>query len=157
MLKISQKTEYAIRAVVELTLRAGQGPVPAREIADAQGIPLRFLEQQLSALAKAGLIESLRGAGGGARLAKDPSQVRVADIVDAIEGPFFPMYCLDPSDHTCFQDSRCGIQGLWGEVQAAVRVVFERMTVADLALRHRHIAPESAMWSPEDLLKPSRS
>ncbi len=157
MLKISQKTEYAIRAVVELALRAGQGPVPAREIADAQGIPLRFLEQQLSALGKSGLVESFRGAGGGALLAKEPSEIRVADIVDAIEGPFFPMHCLDPSDHTCFQDSRCGIQGLWGEVQSAVRLVFERTTVADLALQHRHIAPESAMWSPEDLLKPSRS
>lgn len=102
MFRVSQKTEYAIRAMVELTLRQGQGPVPAREISVAQGIPLRFLEQQLSSLHKAGLVESFRGAGGGCRLARRPGEIRVADIVDAMEGPYFPMYCLEPSDHTCF-------------------------------------------------------
>lgn len=153
--KISQKTEYALRAMVELALRKGQGPVPAREIAEAQHVPLRFLEQQLSQLAKAGLIESFRGAGGGCQLAGDPEEVRVADVVDATEGPFYPMGCLDPADHTCFQDSRCGIQGLWSEVQVAVRGVFERISIAELALRHRSLAPESELWSPEDLLRPS--
>lgn len=155
MFKISQKTEYALRAVVELALRTGQGPVPAREIAEAQHVPLRFLEQQLSLLGKAGLVDSFRGAGGGCRLARDPDEIRIADVVDATEGPFYPMGCLDPSDHSCFQDARCGIQGLWGEVQMAVRGVFERMTVAELALRHRSLAPESELWSPEDLLRPS--
>lgn len=155
MFKVSQKTEYALRAVIELALRAGQGPVPAREIAEAQRIPLRFLEQQLATLSKSGLVESFRGSGGGCRLSREASEIRVADVVDAVEGPFFPMYCLDPGDHTCFQDSRCGLQGLWGEVRTAVRSVFERVTVADLALRHRDLAPENALWSPEDLLPPS--
>jgi len=157
MFKISQKTEYALRAVIELALRRGEEPVPARQIADSQHIPLRFLEQQLSSLGKAGLVESFRGAGGGAKLARDPSEVTVADVVDAMEGPFFPMYCLDPSDHTCFQDSRCGLQELWGDVQAAVRGVFERVSIADLATRHRNAAPENPVWTAEDLLRPSRS
>lgn len=156
MLKVSQKTEYALRALIELSLRAGQEPVPAREIASAQGIPLRFLEQQLAHLGKFGLVESFRGAGGGCRLARPASEITVADVVDAMEGAFFPMYCLDPGDHTCFQDTRCGLQELWGDVQAAVRGVFERTTVADLARRHRAIAPENAVWSPEDLLRPAR-
>ena len=69
MLKISQKLEYAIRAMIELAVRRPSGElVPAREIAAAQQIPLRFLEQQLGALGRAGLIESFRGAGGGCRL-----------------------------------------------------------------------------------------
>ena len=73
MLKISQKLEYAIRAMIELAVRRPSGElVPAREIAAAQQIPLRFLEQQLGALGRAGLVESFRGAGGGCRLAKDP-------------------------------------------------------------------------------------
>jgi Rrf2 family transcriptional regulator, cysteine metabolism repressor len=153
MLKISQKTEYALRALIELALRPDDEPVPARELAESQGIPLRFLEQQLAQLGKQGLVESFRGAGGGCRLVRDPNQIRVADVIDAIEGPFFPMYCLDPADHTCAQSSRCGLQELWGDVQAAVRGVFERTTVADLALRHRSLAPASAVWSPEDLLR----
>lgn len=157
MFKISQKTEYALRALIELALRRGLEPVPAREIADSQGIPLRFLEQQLAHLGRAGLVESFRGAGGGCRLALDPAEIHVADVVDAMEGPFFPMFCLDPADHTCFQDARCGLQELWGDVQAAVRDVFERVTVAELAQRHRSVAPENPVWTPEDLLRPSRS
>jgi len=137
MLKISQKLEYAMRAMIELSLRRDEGVlVPAREIAEAQQIPPRFLEQQLGALHKAGLVESFRGAGGGCRLAKDPAEVRVADIADAIEGQLFPMFCLEPSDHTCFADSRCGLQGFWGDVARAIQRVFEETTVADLAARH---------------------
>jgi len=138
MLKISQKLEYAMRAMIELSLRRDEGVlVPAREIAEAQQIPPRFLEQQLGALHKAGLVESFRGAGGGCRLAKDPAEVRVADIADAIEGQLFPMFCLEPSDHTCFADSRCGLQGFWGDVARAIQRVFEETTVADLAARHQ--------------------
>jgi Rrf2 family protein len=87
MLKISQKLEYAMRAMIELSMRRETGGlVPAREIAQAQQIPVRFLEQQLGALHKAGLVESFRGAGGGCRLAKEPCQISVAQIADANEG-----------------------------------------------------------------------
>src|SRR6058998_3192549 len=127
-----------MRAMIELAQRKDDDAlVPAREIAERQQVPLRFLEQQLGALAKAGLVESFRGAGGGCRLSKDPAQLTVADIVDAIEGPFYPMFCLDPGDHTCWQDSRCGLQELWGDVRVAVRAVFERTTLAELEERHR--------------------
>lgn len=154
MFRVAQKTEYALRAIVELAVRHGSGLVPAREIADAQGIPLRFLEQQLSTLHKAGLVESFRGAGGGCRLARDPSKIRVADVVDAMEGDLYPMYCLDEADHTCFQDGRCGLQELWGDVHLAVRGVFERTTVAQLAERHRRLA-SAAVFAPEDLVRPT--
>ena len=102
MLKISQKTEYALRAMLELATRSDAGLTSAREISERQRIPLRFLEQQLGSLSKAGLVESFRGAGGGCRLAKEPADITVADVVDAIEGPFYPMFCLDPADHTCW-------------------------------------------------------
>jgi Rrf2 family transcriptional regulator, cysteine metabolism repressor len=161
MLKISQKTEYAMRAMVELAMRRTaepQGLVPARSLAEAQHIPLRFLEQQLGTLHKAGLVESFRGAGGGCRLARDPAEVRVADVVDAIEGPLYPMNCME--DHSCFQDSACGLQGLWSDVHVAIRQVFERTTLADLAARHRKLAerqgrvPESVVWAPSELIRP---
>src|SRR5436190_24066922 len=116
-----------MRATIELALRQDtEALVPAREIAEAQDIPLRFLEQQLGALHKAGLVESFRGAGGGCRLARAPEEIRVADVVDAIEGPMYPMYCLNAEDHTCFADSHCGLQELWGDVHRAIRLVFER-------------------------------
>lgn len=153
MLKISQKLEYAMRAMIELAVRRDSGQlVPAREIAQAQQVPLRFLEQQLGALHKAGLVESFRGAGGGCRLARDPAQITVADIADAIEGQLFPMFCLEPSDHTCFQDSRCGLQGFWGDVAQAIEVVLRETTVADLALRHQQQGGGKLVFSKTELL-----
>jgi len=155
MLKVSQRTEYAMRALIELALRRhvdGDALVPARALAESQRIPLRFLEQQLGALHKAGLVESFRGAGGGCRIARDPALITVAEIADAIEGQIYPVFCLEPSDHTCFADSRCGLQGFWADVATAVQQVFERTTVADLAARHREMSPGTVMVSPEELL-----
>lgn len=153
MLKVSQRLEYAMRAMIELTERGPQGGLtPAREIAERQQIPLRFLEQQLGALSKAGLVESFRGAGGGCRLARDPATITVADIAEAIEGQMYPMFCLEPTDHTCFQDSRCGLQGFWGDVARAVQRVFADTTVADLAARHRKLAPRRVLVRPEELV-----
>jgi len=153
MLKISQKLEYAIRAMIELAERRDADTlVPAREIAERQQIPLRFLEQQLGSLSRAGLVESFRGAGGGCRIAADPASITVAHVADAIEGQIYPVFCLEPSDHTCFADSRCGLQGFWADVARAVQEVFERTTVADLAARHRKMAPGPVVLSPEQLL-----
>ncbi|MCI0633245.1 MAG: Rrf2 family transcriptional regulator [Actinobacteria bacterium] len=150
MLKISQKLEYAMRAMIELSLRRPEGTlVPAREIARAQQIPVRFLEQQLGALHKAGLVESFRGAGGGCRLARDPAQITVAEIADAIEGQLYPMFCLEPTDHTCFADSRCGLQGFWGDVARAIEGVFQRTTVAELVERHRQTAGPTVFTSEQ--------
>jgi Rrf2 family protein len=156
MFKVSQKTEYAMRAMIELALRRSVSSdlCSAKEISEAQRIPLRFLEQQLRALHKAGLVESFRGAGGGCRLTRDASEVRVAEIVDAIEGPMFPMFCLDPTDHTCVQDGACGLQELWSDVRVAVRSVFERTTLADLADRHRTLAGAGPLWGPQELIRP---
>jgi DNA-binding IscR family transcriptional regulator len=60
----------------------------------------------------------------------EPSEISVAQIADAIEGQLYPMFCLEPTDHTCFADSRCGLQGFWGEVALAIDGVFQRTTVA---------------------------
>jgi len=152
MLKVPQKLEYAIRAMIELTHQGRGGAlVPARTIAERQQIPVRFLEQQLGALSKAGLVESFRGAGGGCRLAQDPASITIAQIADAIEGQIYPVFCLEPSDHTCFADSRCGLQGFWADVARAVQQVFDATTVADLAARHR-TASGPVLLSPESLL-----
>lgn len=153
MLKVSQKLEYAMRAMIELAQQRDDGSlVPAREIAERQQIPLRFLEQQLGALSKAGLVESFRGAGGGCRIARDPSQITVGQIADAIEGQIYPVFCLEPSDHRCFADSRCGLQGFWADVAHAVQQVFEQTTVADLSARHQKMSPGPVLVSPEQLL-----
>ena len=153
MLKVSQKLEYAMRAMIELADGRHEGTlVPAREIAERQQIPVRFLEQQLGALSKAGLVESFRGGGGGCRLSRPPEEITVGEIADAIEGQIYPMFCLEPSDHTCFQDARCGLQGFWADVARAAQAMFDQTTVADLAARHRRMTPGPVLVSPEQLL-----
>src|SRR5438445_5098612 len=82
----SAKGEYGIMAVLDLALANGSAPVQAKTIADRQGIPLRFLEQILSALKHAGLVESARGAHGGYRLAKPASEIRIGDVIQAVDG-----------------------------------------------------------------------
>ena len=140
-MKFTLGTEYGLRALIELAARYGDGPVPARAIATAQGIPLRFLEHQLAALHKAGIVESHRGANGGAALARAPSEIRIAEVIDALEGPLAPMYCLEPHDERCVQTHQCGVQELWMRVEDAVRAVFEQTTIADIATRHRELQP----------------
>jgi Rrf2 family protein len=154
MLRISQKLEYATRAMIDLANRQATDEgtlVPAREIAESQQIPLRFLEQQLGTLAKAGLIESHRGAGGGCRLARPAADISMKEVAEAIEGPFQPMFCLEPGDETCFQDSQCGLQSLWGDVSEAVSGVFAETSVAELAKRHKKMAPP--IFAPADLVR----
>ena len=151
VLKVSQKLEYAMRAMIELARHNDEGVLlSARQIAERQQIPLRFLEQQLGALHKHGLVESFRGSGGGCRLSRAPEEITVADIAAAIEGQVFPMGCLEPTDHTCFADSRCGLQGFWGDVAQAIDGVFRQTTVADLVVRQQELGP--LLIAPETLL-----
>lgn len=141
MLRFSLRTEYGLRALMELAARRGDGPVPAREIAANQRIPLRFLEHQLASLHKAGIVSSTRGAGGGCALARQPGDIRVSEIVEVLEGPLSAMFCLDPHDESCPQTHHCGLQELWTKVETAVRDVFERTTLAELVERHVQMRP----------------
>lgn len=144
MLRFSLRTEYGLRALMELAARGGRAPVPAREIAQHQHIPLRFLEHQLASLHKAGIVASSRGAGGGCALARRPEEIRVSEIVEVLEGPLSAMFCLDPHDASCPQTHHCGLQELWTKVEAAVRDVFERTTLAELVERHVQMKP--VLW-----------
>jgi Rrf2 family cysteine metabolism transcriptional repressor len=142
MFRFSLRTEYGLRALMDLASKWGDGPVPAREIAESQNIPLRFLEHQLSALSKGGIVVSHRGAGGGSELARDPSEIRISDVIEVLEGPISAMFCLEPHDEdVCPQSHHCGLQELWGRVEGAVRDVFERTTLADIVSRHRELQP----------------
>jgi Rrf2 family transcriptional regulator, cysteine metabolism repressor len=142
MFKFSLRTEYGLRALMELASRWGEGPVPAREIAERQNIPLRFLEHQLAALHKGGIVSSHRGVGGGTELVRDPADVRISDVIEVLEGPIAAMFCLEPHDEeVCPQSHHCGLQELWSSVEMAVRGVFERTTLADIVTRHRELQP----------------
>lgn len=141
MLRFSLRTEYGLRALMDLAAREGDSPVPAREIAKNQRIPLRFLEHQLASLGKAGIVVSTRGASGGCMLARTPELIRISEVVEVLEGPLSAMFCLDPHDESCPQTHHCGLQELWTKVEVAVRDVLERTTLSELVHRHQQMQP----------------
>ena len=99
---ISQKCQYALRAVFELAGNYGEGPIKMGQIAEAQAIPPRFLEVILGELKQAGFVESRRGAEGGYRLIRSPESLSVEEVIQFIEGPIGPVHCVrDDSDDRC--------------------------------------------------------
>jgi Rrf2 family protein len=138
-MRFSQRTEYALRALVELGSRTDKVPVPSREIARLQRIPERFCEQVLGDLRRAGLIESQRGATGGVRLARDPAGLTVSEVVEVVEGPVVTQACLDPFDDDARTQAHSAIQELWLDVQITIRDRLAGVTLADLVSRQEEL------------------
>ena len=90
----STKAEYGVRVMVELARRAGEEPIPLAEIADHDGLPLAYLEHLVARLRKAGLVDSRRGSRGGYLLARSPTQITMAEVVEALEGSIAPIECI---------------------------------------------------------------
>lgn len=134
-MRFSQRTEYALRALVELGRRYGGGPTPSREIARAQKIPPRFCEQVIQDLRRAGLVESQRGAAGGVRLVREPASLSVSEVVDIVEGPVVTQACLDPFDDEARAQAHSAIQEMWLDLQITIRDRLARVTLADLIAR----------------------
>ncbi len=137
-MKVSQRVNYGIMAAIDLAMNGKETPVQARTIARRQGIPVRFLEQVLHAMKKAGLVESQRGAQGGYFLSPKPADLSVAEIIEALEGPLFHRSFSNPS----FTQKRIAkpeflLGEVWDEVHQAERKVLEGITVEQLATRQR--------------------
>ncbi len=131
---VSQKCQYAIRAVFELSRRHGQGPVKISEIAQAQAIPLRFLQVILNQLRHVGFVESRRGADGGYLLSRQPDQMTVGEIVQFIEGPIVPVACMASSKVAgeCSLHGKCVFTQMWERVAKATSDVYDRTSFQDL-------------------------
>jgi len=137
----SAKGEYGVMAVFELAQHAGESPLQAKTISKNQRIPLRFLEQVLSSLRKAGLVESVRGAQGGYVLNRLPSEIRISDVLEAIEGPINPSYRVSGNDDRHHpHDTITGndiLKPVWEEVRTAVMGVLDSVTIQDLCERKK--------------------
>jgi Rrf2 family protein len=129
--RVSAKTDYAIRAALELAAAADEKPVKGERIATAQSIPLRFLENILMQLRHAGLVESRRGAEGGYRLAKPAAEVSLADVIRAIDGPLAGVSGARP-ETLAFSGHSEPMKDIWIAVRAALRGVLEHVTLADV-------------------------
>jgi Rrf2 family protein len=131
-MRISAKADYAVRAAVELAASAGERPVKAERIATAQEIPLNFLENILGELRHAGIVRSYRGAEGGFRLARPASEIAIADVIRAVEGPLASVRGAPPEESTYLGASEA-LPRVWIAVRANLRRVVEHVSVADVA------------------------
>jgi Rrf2 family protein len=131
--RISAKTDYALRATVQLAAsQDGDTPVKGEQIATAQSIPLRFLENILGDLRNAGLVESRRGVDGGYLLARPPQEIALADVIRAVDGPLANVSGTKPEALT-YAGPAGPLRDVWVAVRAALREVLEETTVADVA------------------------
>src|SRR5574342_1084568 len=145
-MKVSQRSTYGIMAAVDMAMQNGSAPIQAKSIARRQGIPARFLEQVLHAMKKAGLVSSLRGAQGGYVLTKKPSELSVADILEALDGPCLPVAGFQgrsPIRRASKSDVLLG--DIWNRVYEAERHVLEAITVEDLAGQQRQLEQERTL------------
>jgi Rrf2 family transcriptional regulator, cysteine metabolism repressor len=132
-MRLSTKGEYASRAMLELSLRYGEGPLHVREISEAQVIPRRFLEQLLLLLKRAGYLKSRKGHKGGYVLSRPPSAISVAEVIRVMDGPLAPIDCVSVMAHEpCPMEGTCGLRWLWKDVRDAVAGILEKTTFADL-------------------------
>ena len=151
-MRVSAKTDYALRAALELAAAPDEKPVKGERIATSQAIPLRFLENILMQLRHAGLVESRRGADGGYRLARPAAEVTLADVIRAIDGPLAGVSGARPEtlDFTGVAEP---MRDVWIAVRASLRGVLEGVTLADviagdLPQHVRTLVADEDAWVP---------
>ena len=130
---ISTRAQYGLRAIVDVAA-AGTRPTSLARIARAHGLSQGYLEQIFSTLRRAGIVESIRGARGGYRLRRAPSDVTVLAVVETLEGSVAPVTCIDDAT-SCERTGACSTESVWRDVDDAVRAVLSATTVADLLAR----------------------
>jgi len=133
-MRLSTKGQYASRAMLELALHYPGERLHIRDISAAQDIPERFLEQILLMLKRTGYLRSRKGPRGGYYLAKDPSEINVAEVIRVMDGPLAPIDCVSVTAHeVCPREDYCGLRWLWKEVRDSIAEILENTTFADLA------------------------
>ncbi len=137
-MKVSTKGDYATRAMQDLALHYDQGPIQIEEIARRQHLPVRYLEQILLSLKRAGFLESKRGVNGGYYLAKHPREITIGAIIRVMEGPLIPIFCVGSGKREiCVEEPHCSLRDIWIEVRDAVVRIVDHTTLEDLCRQIR--------------------
>lgn len=144
-MNLSQKCQYAVRAVLELAKQYGHGPVAISQIAANQAIPQRFLENILNDLKPTGLIESRRGIQGGYLLARDPATITVGEVIRVVDGPLDPVKCIGERNTPCCPlKNTCSLIDLWSRAKAAVEAVYDGASFQDLVEQEQQLRGSTA-------------
>ena len=143
-MKFSKKSEYGLRALLELTRAYGSTTLQRQDIAVRQHIPIEFLEQILLALKRAGLLSSKRGAKGGYSLIKQPKEISLGHVIRILDGPLAPIGCVSKTAYQKCSDcpyarrDHCPVQQVMGSVRDAIANILDNYTLADFAAESKH-------------------
>ena len=132
-MRLSSLTDYAVVMLSAAARHAGEERLSATLLADETGVPLPTAQKLMGRLAAAGLLSSARGTGGGFMLARCPSQISLADIVEAVEGPIAMTSCVEEGRHDCGLEGACKVQPHWGAVNQAVKGALGGVSLASLS------------------------
>jgi FeS assembly SUF system regulator len=132
-MRLSSLADYAVVMMSAVARHCGQAQLNAGLLAEETGIPLPTVQKLVSRLSSAGLLRSVRGAGGGFKLARPAAAVTLADIVEAIEGPIAMTACVDSGKHDCGLEGTCRVQPHWAVVNNAVRGALAEVNLTSLA------------------------
>jgi len=130
-MKLSAKGRYGTRALLDLALHSGEGPVPLKDIARRQEISQSYLEHLITPLMAGGLVRSTRGARGGVSLLKHPRDIKLSEVIQLLEGSIAPVDCVN-HPKICHRSQLCVTRDVWGEMKKAINGVLETTTLQDL-------------------------
>ena len=139
-MRVSTRSDYGLRALIELAGHFGQGPLQSSEIALRRHVPEQYLDQLLTALRKAGFIRSVRGPAGGHELVRSPETICIREVIEALEGSLAPVAWLDePADQTD-HPHQCGQREIWERIRDNTAQILGSYSVADLLEREPQAA-----------------
>jgi Rrf2 family iron-sulfur cluster assembly transcriptional regulator len=148
-MRLTTKGRYAVTAMLDLALHAGDDPITLAEISSRQGISLAYLEQLFSRLRKRGLVNSARGPGGGYRLGRPPEEVSVADVISAVDEAVDATRC--GGLRNCQSEQRCLTHDLWEELSQEIRDFLAGISLGEL-VRRRSVQMVSARQDSHDVV-----
>lgn len=132
-MRLSSLADYAVVMMSTAARHCGQAQINASMLAEETGIPLPTVQKLVSKLSAAGLLRSVRGAGGGFKLARPAAAINLADVIEAIEGPIAMTACVETGKHDCALEGNCRVQPHWRQVNAAVRGALADVPITSLA------------------------
>ncbi|WP_026475808.1 RrF2 family transcriptional regulator [Alkaliphilus transvaalensis] len=132
-MKLSTKGRYGLKAMYDLAIHYGDGPIALKNIAERQRISDHYLEQLIANLRKAGLVKSVRGAQGGYMLAYPPEKITVGSIIRTLEGPLGPSDCVLEEDATNCDNAECCVtRVIWEKIRISISDVIDSITLQDM-------------------------
>ena len=131
-MRVSAKSDYALRALIEMASRGDTSAVSAEELGRSQDIPHGFLQAILADLRRAGMVMAQRGQSGGWRMSQDAADISVADVIRAVDGPLVSVYGVRP-EAVSYNEKAEVLQYVWIAARSSLREVFEKVSLADLA------------------------